>query len=191
MPGAEMAMQAAKTGSGWLAMALVAASAMGCAAGATLPPPAAPLHVAPVRDTSGLTILLAPEVDPAEMRREVTNVLRREMQSAGYKVISEPRGPWDVELVPRVEVWRRELVLAKSSVDAPDVHEYIKLTVTAVALHEIVASTKFEFTATNGKVDGDDVNPALNALASSPKFRVFSEKVQRDRDARRTTVATK
>ena len=184
-------MQAATTGSGWLAafVACVATCAMGCAAPGNVPPPAAPPHVAPARDTSGLTVLLAPEVDPSETRREVTNVLRREMQAAGYKVISEPRGPWDVELVPRVDVWGRELVLAKNPVDAPDVYEHIKLTVTAVALHEIVASTKLELTATNGKVNGDDVNPALDALASSPKFRVFSRKVQQDREAR--TVASK
>jgi len=187
-------MQTAKTGAGWLAMFVVgvaAACATGCAAPATLPPTAPPPHVAPEHDTSGLTILLAPEVDASETRREVTNVLRREMQAAGYKVIAEPKGAWDVELVPRVDVWGREFVLAKNPVDAPDVHEHIKLTVTAIALHEIVASTKFEFTATNGKISSDDVNPALNALASSPKLRAFSEKVQRERDARRITVATK
>ena len=180
-----------KTVTGWLAAAFMATCAMGCAAPAKLPPPAAPLHVTPEQDSSGLTFLLAPELDPSETRREVTNVLRREMLAAGYKVVAEPRGNWDVELVPRVDVWGREFELAKNPVDAPDVHEHIKLTVTAVALHEIVGASKFEFTATNSKVSGDDINPALNALAASPKFRVFCDKVVHDREARNKVASTK
>ena len=181
----------AKTISGWLAAAFLATCAMGCAEAAKLPPPAAAPHVAPAQDTSGLTFLLAPEIDPSETRREVTNVLRREMQAAGYRVVAEPKGNWDVELIPRVDVWGREFELAKNPVDAPDVHEHIKLTVTAVALHQIVGASKFEFTATNSRVNGDDINPALNALQSSAKFRVFADKVLHDREARSKVASSK
>lgn len=168
----------------------VAACAMGCAPPPKAPPPPPVEHAVPEHDTSGLTILLAPEVDASETRRAITETLRAEMLAAGYKVVPAPDGAWDVELITRVDVWGRDFELGKNPGDAPDVREHIKLTVSAVALHDIVASTRYEFTATNGKISADDVVPALNALATSPRFRSFGAKVQHDREARGAKVAT-
>lgn len=168
----------------------VAACATGCAQAPKAPPAAPVVHAVAEPDSSGLTILLSPELDPSETRRAITNELRAQMQAAGYHVLAEPKGSWDLEIIPRVDVWGREFELAKSSGAMPDVHEHIKLTFHAVAMHDIIATSKSELVVTNGKVDGDDVIPALNALSASPRFRGYAAKVQQERERRPSRVAS-
>lgn len=161
----------------------------GCAPPAAAPPRSVAVVPVAEPDHSGLAILLAPEVDPSATRQGVTNVLRTAMLGAGYHVVAEPRDGWDVELVPRVDVWGRELELSAKPGDPPLVHEHVKLTVTAVADHAIVASVRLDLTVTDGNVGAGDVVPALNALAGSDRFRRFVAKCQREREAHARRVA--
>lgn len=178
--------------SGIVALLAAALLQLGCATrGAPTQdePSTAPRRpVAAAHDSSGLTFFLPREAGATATTRRATAALREAMTRAGYHVVDDALNGYDAEIVPGSIVWARALDESKAS---PSLYEQVRFRITLIADKRVIDSTRSDFVAVNGEVLVDDVIPALNALGESNKVARFSSKLQRDREAKARTTASR
>ena len=150
-------------------------AAASAASGATQPPSSTP---AAAPETMALSYLLVPAGPRTPTALASLDALREAMITAGYKVVVDPGGSHDAELVVHVTAEEQRSMFVVVVNGKRDVKERVHLAASVMTKGEIVDEVAADFVAANGQVNQADVTPAVSALGASSRIASRAKQIR-------------
>jgi hypothetical protein len=169
---------------GVMLAALVCLGTSGCGGSAEAPPPSVPVSVS--QEALGLTILFVPKSGNATLEA-ANGAVQSELVRAGYKLVVNRRGPYDVAVTPEIAATEEKSLFAVSVNGKRDVKLRVHLTLSLASPDsEIVDQVATDFVTPAGQVKGSDVSAVVAAIAASDRVSKYARdrKLARAKDER-------